>query len=318
MGSHSNDLLSGGLGAKKQGTEESSNPNSSTESGGALIGHTAHDKVDAGADLLAGAGKSSKQVVTELSGQVSTEGDSSEVSDESNSSGSSSWTLENALKEVKKTREEAKSYRIKYQELSKQKEEELQTQLAAKEVKYQEAVEAAKKLKEMEAKEADKKRTLEERLSHREKMLSEYESRMEAIEREHKSQLEAVNVRVQELTAEREAQLSVYKDRLEEELAKVPEDKREIANLLVKGAGDARDALIALNEAKLKGFFEEKRVIVNHSVPGANNGARVTQQQLDQNEKERRGKMSSQELIREGLKKAGRASTPHMGKNSII
>ena len=313
MAQHSNDLLSGGLGAKQQGAEESSNP--TPEASGALVGHTQHDNLDAGADLISGANKGKE---TETN-KVSTEESDNDSSDKSSSSkDSSAWTLDNALKEVKKTREEAKAYRIKYQELSKQKDEELQSKLAEKEVKYQEAVEAAKKLKDMEAKEADKKRTLEERLAHRESSLSDYETRMEAIEREHKSQIESANVKIQELMAEQEAQLSVYKDRLEEELAKVPEDKREIADLLVKGAGDARDALIALNTARVKGFFEEKKVVVNHSVPGANNGARVTQQQLDQNEKDRKKGMSSQDLIREGLKKAGRTSTPHMGKNSII
>jgi DNA repair exonuclease SbcCD ATPase subunit len=306
---HGNDLLAGGLGAKKQGGEESSTPSAG---GSALVGHTIHDEMVVGEDLT---GQSASEVQGEAdTSQQTAKGSSSE----SSSSDSSSWTLENALKEVKKTREEAKAYRIKYQELAKQKDEELQAQLAEKESKYQEAMEAAKRLKDMEAKEADKKRTLEERLAHREKSLAEYESRMEAIEKDYKSQIESAQVKIQELMAEREAQLSVYKERLEEMLAKVPDDKREIAELIVRGAGDARDALLALNTAKLKGVFEDKKVVVNHAVPNANSGARVNQAQLDQAEKEKRSGMTSQQLIREGLKKGGKVATTGSSKNSII
>lgn len=309
----SGDLLSGGLG-KKKGSEESSSPSVAVKQG--IVGDTAHDQRAAGEDLLKKAAKGTVESVEE-SKVVETK-ESREEGSES-SSFSDNWTLENALKEVKKVREEAKTYRLKYQEMSKQKEEELQAKLDAERSKYQEAIEDAKKLKEMEAKEADKKRTLEERLAHREKALAEYEARVELMEKQYKQQLETAQHHISELQAEREAQVAVYKERLDEELAKIPEDKREFANLLVKGAGDARDALIALNEAKLKGFFEDKKVVVNHSVPGAQNGARVSQKQLDDAEKDRRKKMSSADLIKEGLKKAGRTSSvPQMNKNSII
>jgi len=71
--------------------------------------------------------------------------------------------------------------------------------------------------------------------------------------------------------------------------------------LIVKGAGDPRDALVALHEAKLNGIFDEKKTIVNHSVPGASNGARATKEQLENAGREQRSGMSSQQKIRAAL-----------------
>jgi DNA repair exonuclease SbcCD ATPase subunit len=319
MAQHAGDLLSQGLGAKK-GSEESSNPSTVTVNKAApppvLVGENSHNTNAPGTDLLKTTVNTGTKQTNEEDKSVKIE--SSANADTSGNADTGSWTLENALKEVKKVRDEAKTTRIKYQEMVKQKEEELQKQLEAEKEKHKEALEAKRKLEELERKEADKKRTLEEKVQHRDKEVADAQARAEAIERTMKQQLEAAENRIKELSALQEAQMQGYKNRLDEELAKISEDKREIANLIVKGAGDSRDALIAINEAKLKGIFEDKKVVVNHSVPGANTGARVSQNQLDANEKERRKKMSSSDLIKEGLKQAGRTSAPKMNKNSII
>ena len=101
--------------------------------------------------------------------------------------------------------------------------------------------------------------------------------------------------------ADREAETQVHKARLDEELNKIPEDYRETAELLVRGAGDPRDALIALSEARLKGMFEDKTAIVNHSVPGASDGARASKERLDAAQQEQRKSMTSKDKIKAAL-----------------
>jgi hypothetical protein len=72
--------------------------------------------------------------------------------------------------------------------------------------------------------------------------------------------------------------------------------------MIVKGAGeDPRDGLLALNEAKLKGLFEDKTVVVNHSVPGAKDGARASKERLDEAARETRAQMSSSQKIKAAL-----------------
>lgn len=312
------DLLSQGLGSKEKGGGESSTPpETDSAKGTGIIGNTTHDEKGVGEDLLASVGtvdeKETKSEVETKDNSVSSKEDSSDTVRNPDT-----WTKESALKEVKKAREEAKAHRLKYQEMVKDIENQTKEKLAEQEAKYKEALKAKKKLEEMEKQEADKKRSLEEKVQHRDKELADAQARVDAIEQTYKEQLEAAQSQIKELTAEREAQMKVYQEKLDEELASIPEEKKDIASLLVKGAGDARDALIALNEAKLKGVFEDKKVVVSHQVPGAKSGARVTQDQLDAAEKERRSKLSPQQLIKEGLKGAGRASTPKMNKNSIL
>lgn len=314
------DLFEQGVGKKpEQGTEASSEPKTKTSTGTSY-----HDSLQPGTDLTSSGAKSEKKAEPETETE-SKEAAKAEGSKEAKGSEKelgetdpSTWTLENSLKEMKKAREEAKTARLKYQEKLKQKEEEFQEKMSSERTKYEDAMKAAKELEEMKLKEADKKRSLEERLAHREKIIADSEARMEAIEKNYRDQLEAADTRIKELEAEREAQNQVYNERLTQELDSIPEDKRDIASYIVKGAGsDPRDQLIALNEARIKGFFDEKKVVVNHSVPNATNGARVSQKQLDEAEAERRSKMSPQDKIREGLKGVVKPNAK-MGKNSLI
>lgn len=225
----------------------------------------------------------------------------------SNSSGSSAteadnWTLENALKEIKKLREENKATRIKYSEAVDHLKKESDTRITAKEQELHDLVQAKNELEELKAKEEDRKRDLSEKLAHRERLLTETKSRMEVEKKAYEDELRRMQAEVQQFRAEQEAQMEIHKQRLETEIASVPEKFKDIATYIVKGAGDPRDALVALNEAKLKGLFEDKKVVVSHSVPGAADGARASKEKLEAAVGAAREKMNSSDKIREGLK----------------
>lgn len=225
----------------------------------------------------------------------------------SNSSGNSStetdnWTLDNALKEIKKLREENKATRIKYSEAVDNLKKESDTRITAKEQELHDLIQAKTELEELKAKEEDRKRDLSEKLAHRESLLGEFKAKLETERRAYQEELQKMEATVQQYRAEQEAQMEVHKQRLETELAAVPEKYKDIATYIVKGAGDPRDALVALNEAKLKGLFEDKKVVVSHSVPGAADGARASKEKLDAAVGAAREKMNSSDKIREGLK----------------
>lgn len=215
----------------------------------------------------------------------------------------STWTPESMFKEIKKLREENKQTRLKYAERATQVEKEAADRLAAKEVKFEEVQKAADELASLKSKEEDKKRSLEEKVAHRESRISELEALREASVTDSETKLVAMEAKLRDFEADREAQQEVYKIKLQEELASVPEKYRTFADQMVKNVSDSREALLVLSEARMSGMFDEKSVHVNHSVPGANDGARSSQDKLDAAAKEERGKMSSSDLIKEGLKR---------------
>jgi len=214
---------------------------------------------------------------------------------------SDSWSKESALKEVKKLREENKSVRLKYQEQIDKIRAEQDARAAAQKEEVEKLKKAQDELDKIKAEQEDKKRDLSEKVAHREARLAELQASFAAREADLQRKIQDMDSVVKQYQAERDAESEVYKARITEEINKIPEKYRETANLLVRGAGDARDALLALNEAKLKGMFEEKTVVVNHSVPGAKDGARSTQERLQEADKEQRSKMSSSAKIRSGL-----------------
>lgn len=212
------------------------------------------------------------------------------------------WTADSALKEVKKLREENKAYRIKYQqELEKLKAE---TDIrSAQQSQEMEALKNAKaELDKIKAEQEDKKRDLSEKLAHRESRLAEMQAILEAKEKDYQRRLSEQENIVSQYRAEREAEAQVYQTKVDEELSKIPVKFQDYAKLLVKGAGDSREALVALSEAKIKGMFDDRLSIVNHSVPGAQDGARATKERLEDVERKRREKMSSSQKIGEALK----------------
>lgn len=212
------------------------------------------------------------------------------------------WTTDSALKEIKKLREENKQYRLKYAEQINQVKEEAEARLTQKEQEMADLAKAKEELDKLKAEQEDKKRDLTEKVAHREARLQEMSSLFEAREKEYKKNLSSMEQRIKMFEAEREAEMQVYKTRLEEELATVPEQYKDVAQLLVKGAGDARDAVLAITEARVKGIFQDKTVVVNHSVPNAYDGARASKEKLEEAEKSRRSKLTGQQKIGEAIK----------------
>lgn len=212
------------------------------------------------------------------------------------------WSKDSALKEVKKLREENKAYRLKYADQVQEMQKTADERIKQKEAEVQSLLKAKDELDRIKAEQEDKKRDLSEKIAHREAKLAETSAIFAAREKEYQDKLNKYESIVNQFQAERQAEAQVYQARLQEELEKVPEKFKEYANLLVKGAGDPRDGAVALAEAKLRGMFEDKTVVVNHSVPGAHDGARSSKERLEQAEKDRRGSMNSSQKIGEALK----------------
>lgn len=234
----------------------------------------------------------------------STPTDSENKSADSNSKSSdeSSWTLDSALNHIKQLREENKQYRLKYSEretnLKKQQDEEIQQILT----KQEELKNAAKELELLKEKEADKKRSLEEKVDHRNKKVVQLEAQLEALKNDYESKLKNSTSELENYKIKIEAQNNVYRKQVEEELNSISDEYKEIANSIVDGAKDnPEEALLRLTKAKLKGIFEDKKVVVNHGVPGANQGARVTNSDIEANSRDIKNKMSSQQKIRAAL-----------------
>lgn len=219
----------------------------------------------------------------------------------SGSEAGNDWTTDSALKEIKKLREENKQYRLKYSEQLDKLKQEADARLAQKEEEARALAEKAKELDRIKEEQEDKKRDLAERLAVRESKLSEMQTLMKVREEELQRKLQEKEKILSQYEADRAAESQVYQNRLDEELNKVPEKYRELANLLVKGSGDPRDALVALNEAKLKGMFEDKTVVVNHQVPGASDGARSSQERLREGERQTRASMTPSQKIKAAL-----------------
>jgi hypothetical protein len=275
--------------------------------------------VDRGDDLIAKANSiklesdsvtAQSQTSSTESGQKSPKSASSTVEPPGSQTNSNDWSIESALKEVKKLREENKAYRMKYTEQLEKLKAESEARIAQKEAEMQALIEAKSELDKIKADQEDKKRDLTEKIAHREAKIAEMQAILEAREKEWKNRLNQMEMTIKQYEAERAAEAQVYQARLEEELSKIPEKYKEYANLLVKGAGEPRDALVALTEAKIKGIFEDRTVIVNHSVPGAHEGARSSKERLEEAERQRRAAMSSSQKISEALK-AIRSGTPN-------
>lgn len=254
-----------------------------------------------GANLLDQVGKKTEDTTTTVSNDSKTEPTTSKEEPAGKAGDPNTWTTESALKEVKKLREENKTNRIKYEESLDRLKSETEARLQAREKELEKFISAQQELEEMKQKEADKKRDVSEKLANREAVLAEIKAKAEAAERAWQQKLSTMENQLNRYQADAEAQTQVYKSRLEEELKAVPEKFKGVANLLVKGAGDPRDALIAISEAKLQGVFEDKTVVVNHSVPGAHDGARATNERLDEAKKAAREKMTSSQKIKSAL-----------------
>jgi chromosome segregation ATPase len=265
-------------------------------------------EVSRGDDMLKQASTNATEPASATSGQSSA--DNKSASSKNESSGSEkevvddpdSWSKESAFKEVKKLREENKTYRLKYQEQIENLKHETEARLKQKEEEMKSLLQAQQELAKIKSEQEDKKRSLEEKLAHRESKVSELQAVMDAKEREYQRRMAELESIASTYKAKEEAEKQIYVSRIQEEVDKIPEKYKEIASMIVKGAGDdPRDGLLALNEAKLKGLFEDKTVVVNHSVPGAKDGARASKERLDEAARETRAQMSSSQKIKAAL-----------------
>lgn len=265
-------------------------------------------EVNRGDDMLKQASTNVTDSASAMSSQSSA--DIQSVSSKNESSGNNSdivedpesWSKESAFKEVKKLREENKTYRLKYQEQIESLKAESEARIQAKEEEMKNLLQAQQELAKIKSEQEDKKRSLEEKLAHRESKVSELQSMMEAKEKEYARRMTELESLANTYRAKEEAEKQIYVSRIQEEVDKIPEKYKDIASMIVKGAGDdPRDGLLALNEAKLKGLFEDKTVVVNHSVPGAKDGARASKERLDEAAKESRAQMSSSQKIKAAL-----------------
>ncbi len=213
------------------------------------------------------------------------------------------WSMDSALKEVVKLREENKSVRTKYQEQV----DKIKAEADAKIAKIQEdassAYEAKKKLEAVEADAADKKRSIEEKLADREAKLSRAEEAFKRQLADKEKEVDTYKSKAIQFEAEVEARRETYRTRIKEELAKVPDDLKEFAEAIVKGKEDPQEGWLALSAARDKGLFGEKKVVVNHAAPGAANGARLSKTKADEDAEAKNKKKTSRDLIRNGLSK---------------
>lgn len=227
-----------------------------------------------------------------------------------------SWSKDSALKEVLKLREENKATRTKYQEQIDKLAADTALKIAAIEESAKTAMQAKKELEELKAKEEDKKRSMEEKLAHREAKLSEIENSYKARMEEQAQKLAEYESKVKQADLEREARMQVYKDRIKEEISKIPETFRDIAEKLVKSANDPHEGWLTLREAMERDVFTDKKVVVNHSVPGANSGARSTNDKIQAANNQQRSSMSPRDLIKQGLEKV--QNNAQSGRKGLI
>ncbi len=220
------------------------------------------------------------------------------------------WSKDSALKEVVKLREENKAYRTKLQEQLDKLEKEKQEAITKIREEAQTALEAKKKLEAIEADQADKKRSIEEKLANREARLVEVENVYKRELDEKEKLLTSYKSKATQYEAEQEARQQVYRDKIKEELGKIPEEFRSFADKMVKGYEDPHEAWLSLSEAQRMGMFGEKKIVVNHSVPGANDGARLSKDKIEEQERAERAKLPSMSLIRMGLQKAVKEKNP--------
>lgn len=277
--------------AKGSGNPEPSQQDSNSDAG-----------VTRGSNLLDAAGKKSAESAAtdkddsaeETKGATSTE-ETAPVKDPD------TWSKTSALEEVKRLREENKASRLKYEQKVTELKSEMESRFSGQKNEMEELLKAKEELENLKAKDADKKRTLEEKLLHREKVLAELKEKQRMAEDSFQSRITEMEMKLKSYEAEAEAQMEVYKRRLDEERNSVPEKYRSVADLIIKGAGDSREALIALQEAKILGTFDEKSVHVVNDVPNAEKGARATKEKLDNAAKADRERMTSSQKIAAGL-----------------
>lgn len=207
------------------------------------------------------------------------------------------WSKEDLAKELKSTRHEAAKNRVAKKELEKELREEFDGKIKALTEEFTPHVEKAQEYEKVKEKEADKKRNLEERLAHRDAKIQELLEEKEGIKTSKEDQIKELQNQNNKYKDDLGAYESYWTEQLEKELAEIPKSKRDLADLMVKGAGNDQDALKAIKKAKTENLFGEKIVKVNHATPTARDGARMGADKAQETGK----KLSKNEKVKAGL-----------------
>lgn len=195
------------------------------------------------------------------------------------------YSKEDALEELKKARAEAAKRRVENKDLEEQFQQKLQDELGKLEEKMAPLAEKAEKLDELKAKEEDRKRSLEDKVAHRDKLVQQAQEEITALRAERDEEKQELSNKINKLQSVVEAHETFYKEQLDKELAEVPAKFKNLADMIVKGAEDIKSALNAIRDAKKENLFGAKKVVVNHSVPGASTGARTDSVKMKEAEK---------------------------------
>jgi len=210
------------------------------------------------------------------------------------------WTKEQLAEEMKKTRAEAAKNRVEKKQVEENLEKAYEDKLKALEDKFTPFIEKAKKFDKMKEEEADKKRTLEEKLADREAKIEALAGENTALQDKLEDEKRQLQMELEKRQAEVKAYETYWSTQLEKELNDVPEKHKNLADMIVKGAGDTKEALEAIRQAKAENVFGNKKVSVYHATPTAKDGARLD---ADKAQKQASDKLNKKEKVREGLKK---------------
>jgi chromosome segregation ATPase len=209
------------------------------------------------------------------------------------------YSREELEAQLAKTRSEAAKRRVELKDMEQQFQTRLDEELGKLNEKLSPITDKAQAYDKLKAEEADKKRDLNEKVAHREQLLLEKDQEIAAIREQMSQETNKLKAELGEREVKLEAHDSFYKERLQAEIDDIPQKFAGIVDKIVKGAGDVREALEAIRESKRENLFGTKKVVVNHSVPGAHDGARTDSVKVQQAQKDN---MKSSEKIKQGLK----------------
>jgi len=209
------------------------------------------------------------------------------------------WTPKDFEKALKDARKDAGKYRTKAKDLEDQMDSKLESKLREIDDKYAPLKKKADELDKLKAEQEDKKRDMSQKLAHRESLIRELEEKLEEAKNLSHKEKVALQEELTKTKGDLEGHLAYYREQLDKELDAIPAQWKEVADAMVKGTSDTREALALIRDAKNKNFFGDKKVDVYHGAPKkASEGARMSSTPSEDQKKD----MKSKDKIKAGLK----------------
>jgi len=209
------------------------------------------------------------------------------------------WTVKDFEKALKDARKDAGKYRTKAKDLEEQMDSKLESVIQEIDSKYAPLKKKAAEFDKIKAEQEDKKRDMSEKLAHRESLIRELEEQLEAAKDSSHKEKVALQSELDKVKGSLEGHLAYYREQLDKEMEAIPAQWKEVADAMVKGTNDTREALALIRDAKNKNFFGDKKVEVYHGTPNkASDGARMSSQPTEDQKKD----MKSKDKIKAGLK----------------